>query len=75
MNHDQNSGKSAPDASFLVSDLFADGRLGALLSGSYQKRKDELKARPRTAGSSTAALRLRRSTVAPGAKNREQSAG
>src|SRR6267378_2314442 len=44
MNHDQNSGKSAPDASFLVSDLFADGRLGALLSGSYQKRKDELKA-------------------------------
>jgi TonB-dependent receptor len=44
MNHDQNSGKSAPDASFLISDLFADGRLGALLSGSYQKRKDELKA-------------------------------
>src|SRR5712672_1015976 len=44
MNHDQNSGKSAPDASFLVSDLFADGTLGALLSGSYQKRKDELKA-------------------------------
>ncbi len=44
VNHDQNSGKSAPDASFLVSDLFADGRLGALLSGSYQKRKDELKA-------------------------------
>src|SRR5258708_13864964 len=44
MNHDQNSGKSAPDASFLVSDLFADGQLGALLSGSYQKRKDELKA-------------------------------
>src|SRR6202163_3178328 len=44
MNHDQNSGKSAPDASFLVSDLFADGKLGALLSGSYQKRYDELKA-------------------------------
>jgi TonB-dependent receptor len=44
MNHDQNSGKSAPDAAFLVSDLFADGKLGALLSGSYQKRKDELKA-------------------------------
>src|SRR5216684_4088202 len=44
MNHDQNSGKSAPDAAFLVSDLFADGKVGALLSGSYQKRKDELKA-------------------------------
>src|SRR3984893_13788871 len=41
VNHDQNSGKSGPDASFLVSDLFADGTLGALLSGSYQKRKDE----------------------------------
>jgi len=24
--------------------LFADGQLGALVSGSYQKRKDELKA-------------------------------
>jgi iron complex outermembrane receptor protein len=44
MNHDENTGKSSPDASFLVSDLFADGQLGALLSGSYQKRKDELKA-------------------------------
>src|SRR3984893_9793317 len=44
MNHDQNSGKSSPDASFLVSDLFADGKLGALVSGSYQKRHDELKA-------------------------------
>ncbi|MDB6082907.1 MAG: TonB-dependent receptor, partial [Gammaproteobacteria bacterium] len=44
MNHDQNSGKSAPDASFLISDVFADGRLGALLSGSYQKRHDELRA-------------------------------
>jgi iron complex outermembrane recepter protein len=44
MNHDQNSGKSSPDASFLVSDLFADGKLGALLSGSYQKRKDRLNA-------------------------------
>jgi iron complex outermembrane recepter protein len=44
MNHDQNTGKSAPDASFLISDLFADGKFGALLSGSYQKRKDELKA-------------------------------
>jgi iron complex outermembrane recepter protein len=44
MNHDENSGKSAPDASFLVSDLFADGQLGALVSASYQKRYDELKA-------------------------------
>jgi iron complex outermembrane receptor protein len=44
VNHDQNSGKSAPDASFLVSDLFADGQLGALLSGSYQRRKDRLNA-------------------------------
>src|SRR5260221_1095019 len=44
MNHDENTGKSAPDASFLVSDLFADGQLGALVSGSYQKRHDELKA-------------------------------
>jgi len=44
MNHDQNSGKSSPDASFLVSDLFADGQLGALVSGSYQKRKDRLNA-------------------------------
>jgi iron complex outermembrane recepter protein len=42
MNHEQNSGKSAPDASFLVSDLFADGQFGALLSGSYQRRKDRL---------------------------------
>src|ERR1700692_3958216 len=44
MNHDENTGKSAPDASFLISDLFADGQLGALVSGSYQKRHDELKA-------------------------------
>src|ERR1700732_3153757 len=44
VNNDENTGKSAPDASFLVSDLFADGTLGALVSGSYQKRKDELKA-------------------------------
>src|SRR3984893_5321025 len=44
MNHDENTGKSSPDASFLVSDLFADGTLGALVSGSYQKRHDELKA-------------------------------
>ena len=44
VNRDQNSGKSAPDASFLVSDLFADGQFGALLSGSYQRRKDRLDA-------------------------------
>src|SRR6266436_1040024 len=44
MNHDQNSGKSAPDAAFLVSDLFADGQVGALVSGSFQKRYDRLNA-------------------------------
>jgi iron complex outermembrane recepter protein len=44
MNHDENTGRSAPDASFLVSNLFADGKLGALVSGSYQRRYDELKA-------------------------------
>jgi len=44
VNHDQNSGKSAPDAAFLVSDLFADGQLGALVSGSFQKRYDRLNA-------------------------------
>ncbi|MFL6604924.1 MAG: TonB-dependent receptor [Steroidobacteraceae bacterium] len=44
VNRDQNSGKSAPDAAFLVSDLFADGQFGALLSGSYQRRKDRLNA-------------------------------
>jgi iron complex outermembrane recepter protein len=42
VNYEENSSKAAPDASFLVSDRFADGRLGILLSGSYQLRKDRL---------------------------------
>jgi iron complex outermembrane receptor protein len=41
-NYEKNSSKSAPEASFLVSDTFADGQFGALLSGSYQRRKDRL---------------------------------
>jgi iron complex outermembrane receptor protein len=41
-NYEENSKKAAPDASFLVSDRFADGNLGVLLSGSYQRRKDRL---------------------------------
>jgi len=41
-NHEENSRKSSPDAAFLVSDRFADGRLGILASGSYQRRKDRL---------------------------------
>jgi len=65
MNHDENTGKSAPDASFLISDLFADGKFGALVSGSYQKRHDELKAATTDGWIVNAARRLRRSTVAP----------
>jgi TonB-dependent receptor len=42
VNYEENSKKAAPDASFLLSDRFADGRLGVLLSGSYQLRKDRL---------------------------------
>ena len=42
VNYEENSKKAAPDASFLVSDRFADGRLGVLVSGSYQLRKDRL---------------------------------
>lgn len=41
-NYDQNSKKGAPDASFLFSDTFADGKFGVLLSGSYQRRHDKL---------------------------------
>ena len=41
-NYEENSRKASPDAAFLVSDLFADGQFGALLSGSYQERKDRL---------------------------------
>jgi iron complex outermembrane recepter protein len=42
VNYEENSSKAAPDASFLVSDRFADGRLGVLVSGSYQLRRDRL---------------------------------
>jgi len=42
VNYEENSSKAAPDASFLISDRFADGNLGVLLSGSYQLRKDRL---------------------------------
>lgn len=41
-NYDTNAEKAAPDASFLLSDTFADGRLGVLLSGSYQRRYTKL---------------------------------
>ncbi|WP_294332860.1 TonB-dependent receptor [uncultured Sphingomonas sp.] len=37
-NYDGNAKKSAPDASFLFADTLADGKLGVLLSGSYQHR-------------------------------------
>lgn len=42
-NYDGNAKKAAPDASFLLSDTFADGRFGVLLSGSYQRRHTKLK--------------------------------
>jgi len=76
VNRDQNSGKSAPDASFLVSDLFADGQFGALLSGSYQRRKDRLNAATTdgwiiNGGTPTSEINGGRR----GAKNRQQSAG
>src|SRR6195256_1351374 len=41
-NYEENSKKTSPDAAFLISDRFADGRLGILASGSYQRRKDRL---------------------------------
>lgn len=41
-NYDGNAQKFAPDASFLFADTFADGKLGVLLSGSYQKRYTRL---------------------------------
>jgi iron complex outermembrane recepter protein len=42
VNYEENTKKEAPDASFLISDRFDDGRFGVLLSGSYQLRKDRL---------------------------------
>ena len=41
-NYEENSGKAAPDASFLASDRFDDGRFGVLVSGSYQLRRDRV---------------------------------
>ncbi len=41
-NYEENSKKTAPDASFLISDRFLDGSLGILASGSYQHRKDRI---------------------------------
>ena len=41
-NYEENSNKAAPDASFLLSDRFDDGRFGVLVSGSYQLRKDRI---------------------------------
>lgn len=43
VNYDSNSEKVGPDASFLFSDTFADGRFGILASGSYQRRYTRLK--------------------------------
>ena len=63
-NYEENSKKSAPDASFLVSDRFLDGSLGILASGSYQQRKDRITRSRPMAGLSTAARRPRRSTGA-----------
>ncbi len=42
INYEDNSDESSPDAAFLVTDTFFDGRLGILASGSYQRRKDRL---------------------------------
>lgn len=42
INYEDNSDESSPDASFLISNTFADGRFGILASGSYQRRKDRL---------------------------------
>lgn len=41
-NYEENSGKAAPDASFLLSNRFDDGRFGVLVSGSYQLRRDRV---------------------------------
>ncbi|MFC4314132.1 TonB-dependent receptor [Steroidobacter flavus] len=42
VNYEDNSEDTSPDAAFLISDRFFDGRLGILASGSYQRRKDRL---------------------------------
>lgn len=42
VNYEDNSEETSPDAAFLISDRFFDGRLGILASGSYQRRQDRL---------------------------------
>lgn len=42
-NYDVNSGKFAPDVSFLAARTFADDTFGILVSGSYQRRFTELR--------------------------------
>lgn len=42
INYEDNSDEASPDAAFLITDTFFDGRLGLLASGSYQRRKDRL---------------------------------
>jgi TonB-dependent receptor len=42
-NYDSNAKKGAPDGSFLFADTLADGKLGVLVSGSYQHRFTRLK--------------------------------
>ena len=42
INYEDNSDEASPDAAFLITDTFFDGRLGILASGSYQRRKDRL---------------------------------
>lgn len=42
INYEDNSAEASPDAAFLITDSFFDGRLGLLASGSYQRRKDRL---------------------------------
>lgn len=41
-NYDGNAKKTAPDMSFLFADTLDDGKLGVLLSGSYQQRYTRL---------------------------------
>jgi iron complex outermembrane recepter protein len=39
-NHENNSGQTVPQGSFLVSDTFLNDTLGVLVSGSYQERRN-----------------------------------
>lgn len=42
MDHGFDHRKVAPEVSGIISDTFADGRIGILLSGSYQRRKADM---------------------------------